>query len=77
MPATLQKPTPDQKLDSDHQYSVKCTHCEQRFVLTWDDEEWNRVKDWIRVAAAAVRKSHPRHVAERLHIERKKVKIYN
>ena len=29
--------------------------------LYWDDKEWNSVKDWIRVAERAVRKSHPRH----------------
>lgn len=66
MPATLQKPTSDQKLDPEHQQFVKCTHCEQRFVLTWDDKEWNSVADWIRVAAQAVRKTHPRHTDDQL-----------
>ena len=66
MPATLQKPTPSQQLDPEHQQFVKCTHCDQRFVLTWGDQEWMSVKDWLRVAAQAVRKSHPNHEADQL-----------
>jgi hypothetical protein len=70
MPATLKKPTPGQKLDVEHQQFVKCTHCEQRFILTWDDDEWNCVKDWLRIAGQAVRKSHPRHADDQLPIAR-------
>jgi hypothetical protein len=66
MPATLQKPSPDHKLDPEHQQLIKCTYCDQRFVLTWDDKEWMSAKDWLRVAALAVRKSHPRHVDDPL-----------
>jgi hypothetical protein len=78
MPATLQKAAPDQKLDSRHQQFVKCTYCEQRFVLTWDDDEWNSAKDWIRVAAQAIRKSHPRHTADHLPLPpTTKVKIHS
>jgi hypothetical protein len=27
----------------------------------WDDQEWNSVKDWFRIAETAVRKSHRAH----------------
>ena len=64
MPATLQKPTPNQKVDPNYQSLVKCTYYEQRFLLTWDDKEWNSVKDWTRVAGQAVRKTHLRHTDE-------------
>jgi len=30
-------------------------------MLGWDDREWNSVKDWIRLAETAVRKSHRAH----------------
>jgi hypothetical protein len=32
-----------------------------KYLLIWDDAEWNSVKDWIRVAEAAVRRSHRLH----------------
>ena len=77
MPATLQKPAPDQKLDPNHQTLVKCTYCEQRFVLTWDEKQWNSAKDWIRVAGQAVRKTHPRHTDDQLSLPATtKVNIY-
>jgi len=43
MPAILQKPTLNQTLDCEHLRFVKCTHCEQRFVLAWNDKELNAV----------------------------------
>jgi hypothetical protein len=61
MPAALQKSSPDQKLHPSRQQFVKCTYCDQRFVLTWDDSEWNCVASWLRVAGVVVRKSHPGH----------------
>ncbi len=76
MPATLQKPVPDQQLDTRRQQFVKCTYCKQRFVLTWDDQEWNSVPEWIRTAAAAIRKTHPRHTDDQLPIQYNKVKPY-
>jgi hypothetical protein len=77
MPATLQKSTPDQKLDLEHQQFVKCSHCEQLFVLTWDDKEWMSVKDWLRNAVQAVRKTHPRHTDDQLPLPlTTKVQIY-
>jgi hypothetical protein len=33
----------------------------QQYLLIWDDKEWNSVKDWVRLAEAAVRKSHRAH----------------
>ena len=61
MPATLQKLLSERIIDRNHEYLIKCSYCDQKYLLSWDDKEWNSVKDWIRVAAFAVRKSHPRH----------------
>ena len=33
----------------------------KKYLLAWDDKEWSSVKDWIRAAPFAVRKSHPSH----------------
>jgi hypothetical protein len=66
MPATLQKPAPNQKLER-HLYNfVKCPSCEQRYVLIWDYHEWPAVKAWIHVATIAVRDSHPNHEPDQL-----------
>ena len=46
---------------SDSERLIQCPYCSQRYLLVWDDKEWNSVKDWIRVAEAAVRKSHRAH----------------
>jgi hypothetical protein len=32
-----------------------------QYLLIWDNGEWNSVKDWIRLAEAAVRRSHRLH----------------
>src|SRR5258708_33807456 len=45
----------------DHERWIQCPYCSQKYLLVWDDQEWNSVKDWIRVAEAAVRKSHRAH----------------
>jgi hypothetical protein len=36
-------------------------YCPRRYLLIWDDAEWNSVKDWIRLAKVAVRRSHREH----------------
>jgi choline dehydrogenase-like flavoprotein len=58
MPASLQKFPDDRKIDPNHERPIKCPYCAQRYLLVWDDAEWNSVKDWIRVAEAAVHRSH-------------------
>jgi hypothetical protein len=61
MPASL-RPLPDShKLDYDHEHITAWSHCGQKYLLVWDDKEWNYVKHWIHLAAFAVRKSHPLH----------------
>jgi hypothetical protein len=61
MPASLQKFSDNRKIDRNHERAIKCPYRSQRYLLTWDDAEWNSVKDWIRLAEAAVRRSHRHH----------------
>ena len=61
MPASLQNFSENRKIKPNHERPIQCTYCPQKYVLTWDDAEWNYVKDWIRVAETAVRKNHPKH----------------
>jgi len=60
MPASLQKFSNNRGIDPTANL-IQCPYCSQRYLLVWDDKEWNSVKDWIRVAEAAVRKSHRAH----------------
>ncbi len=61
MPTSLLKFPDDRKIDANHERAIGRPDCSQRYLLTWDDAEWNSVKDWIRLAEAAVRKSHRQH----------------
>jgi hypothetical protein len=61
VPACLCPLPENYKLDYDHEHIMGCSHCGQPYLLVWDDKEWNYVKDWIHLAAFAVRKSHPLH----------------
>jgi hypothetical protein len=61
MPASLQKFSDNRKIDCNHERAIKCPYRWQRYLLTWDDAEWKSVKDWIRLAEAAVRRSHRHH----------------
>ena len=61
MPASLQRFSDDHQIDPSHERTIQCPSCRQRYLLVWDDAEWNSVKDWIRVADAAVRRSHRIH----------------
>jgi hypothetical protein len=61
MPASLQVFSENRKINPNSERPIKCSYCPQQYLLVWDDKEWNSVKDWIRVAEAAVRKSHPKH----------------
>ena len=61
MPASLRKFSEDRKINPNNERPIRCPYCPQRYLLVWDDEEWNSVKDWIRVAEAAVRRSHRPH----------------
>jgi hypothetical protein len=62
MPASLRKFSEDREIDPNNERPIQCPYCpEERYLLVWDDEEWNSVKDWIRVAEAAVWRSHRIH----------------
>jgi hypothetical protein len=47
MSASLQEFSDDRKIDPSHERTIKCPNCAQRYLLIWDDGEWNSVKDWI------------------------------
>jgi hypothetical protein len=61
MLASLQKFLDNRKIDPNNEHPIHCPYCSQKYLLIWDDKEWNSVKDWIRVASAAVRRSHRIH----------------
>jgi hypothetical protein len=61
MSVSLQKLSDNRRIDLNHERPIQCPYCPQKYLLTWDDAEWNSVKDWIRVADAAVRRSHRIH----------------
>jgi hypothetical protein len=61
MPASLQKFSADCKINPNSERLIQCPYCSQQYLLVWDDKEWNSVKDWIRLAETAVRKSHRAH----------------
>jgi len=49
---------------------VKCLRCEQTYRLGYSDDEWHRVKDWLKLAQAAIRKEHDlRHEAVTIPLE--------
>jgi hypothetical protein len=61
MSASLRKFSDDHKINPHHERPIQCPYCPQQYLLIWDDAEWNSVKDWIRRAEAAVRRSHRLH----------------
>jgi hypothetical protein len=56
MPATLQKFS-NAPQDRSYEGVIECHH-RQKYLVAWDDKEWNSVKDCVRVAETAVRRSH-------------------
>ena len=54
-------PALPRKIDPNHERAIQCPYCPLQYLLIWDDAEWNSVKDWIRLAEAAVRRSHRLH----------------
>jgi hypothetical protein len=56
MPASLRKFSEDRKINASNERRIQCPYCPQRYLLVGDDDEWNSVKNWIRVAEAAVRR---------------------
>jgi hypothetical protein len=57
MPASLQKLSDNRKINPNHERPIQCPYCPQRYLLVWDDEEWNSVKDgfeWRRLSCVEV-----------------------
>jgi hypothetical protein len=53
-----------------NEQTVKCPLCEQTFRFGYTDSEWNRVKDWLTIAARAIREDHKsKHQAASLALE--------
>ena len=57
MPASLVPFPENHKLDYDHEHIIGCSHCRQKYLLVWDDKEWNYAKDWIHLAEGAEKPS--------------------
>ena len=50
--------------------AIHCPRCEQAYRLGYSDTEWHRVKDWLQLAAKAIRKEHDlRHEAATIPLE--------
>ena len=61
MPATLTKIIDGKPVVSDtltNEQTVRCSRCGQTYRLGYSDTEWHRVKDWLKLAVAAIRKDH-------------------
>ncbi|MCU1239311.1 MAG: hypothetical protein JWO71_37 [Candidatus Acidoferrum typicum] len=73
MAATLTKIINDKPAVSDdlkNELTVKCPRCEQTYRLGYSDNEWNKVKDWLRLAETAIRTDHAgRHEAGTIGID--------
>jgi hypothetical protein len=51
---------------------VACPRCGLEYILSYTDDEWHRVKDWMRLAKRALREDHNlRHERETLELVRK------
>jgi hypothetical protein len=47
-----------------NEHFINCPRCSQTYRLGYDDAEWHRVKDWMKLAEAALRRDHDaRHAA--------------
>ena len=73
MSATLTKTAEGKPVVSDdltNEQTAKCPRCEQTYRLGYSDTEWHRVKDWLKLAVAAIRKDHDlRHEAATISLE--------
>ena len=45
MLASLRKFSEDRKISPNNERPIQCLDCPRRYLLVWDDEEWNSVKD--------------------------------
>jgi hypothetical protein len=44
---------PDAATTLPNQAPVTCPRCKQTYRLSYSDDEWNRVKDWLTLAECA------------------------
>ncbi|MCU1244022.1 MAG: hypothetical protein JWO71_4748 [Candidatus Acidoferrum typicum] len=62
MPANLTKIENGEPVVSDafkNQQTLKCPRCERTYLLAYSDSnEWHWVKEWLKIAKAAMRKEH-------------------
>ena len=50
--------------------TVECPFCYQSYRLGYSDNEWSRVRDWLKLAETAIRKDHDsRHEVLTLPVE--------
>lgn len=49
---------PDTAASLPNQTIVACPRCDQIYRLSYSDDEWNRVKDWLVRAERALREDH-------------------
>lgn len=47
MPAPLQKFSDHRKINPNGEPLIQCRFCPQKYLLVWNDKEWNSVKDWF------------------------------
>lgn len=38
--------------------TMECPRCYQTYRLGYSDNEWSKIKDWLNLARAAIRKDH-------------------
>jgi hypothetical protein len=70
MAVLLTKPSIPDSLPN--QVTVKCPRCADSYRLSYSDDEWNKVKDWLAVAERALREDHKgRHEATSIVLVRK------
>src|SRR5258708_19345911 len=78
MPATLTKIQNGKPPISDtlpNEQTLKCPRCEQTYRLAYSDNEWNKVKDWLKLAQVAIRQDHDsRHEATTIQLEWKGIR---
>jgi hypothetical protein len=78
MPVTLTKITNGKPVVSDdltNEVAVHCPRCEQTYLLAYSDNEWHRVKDWLGLAATAIRCDHDlRHEAVTIPLEWRRIR---
>ena len=73
MPATVTEIVNGKPAVSDdlkNELTVKCPRCERTYRLGYSDNEWNKVKDWLRLAETAIRRDHnSRHESATITLE--------